>query len=291
MKPAVLLIVLQMTVIFFNFSEGKEMTIRHCKDSDQPLQLVDPFPAGEHSSDKFISMVWSFRAAQSTSKNSTKLMTAIPGLVKVDRPRWSKYQHWGLQLSRPTLKDVGTYSATMASTAYTKGQYVDVHFSIVAPPTLKTDKLVVGSEVNPVTDKVVNLTCGQLDHLGTPPVELVWKTPNGSLLNNTFKDGKIMLELGDKYAEGKYTCELKDPATATKCIPESERDRWLPAEYTIYSKVGAPTPKSPNDNGHSMFKFYAGIGCVGLLILAAATGLVTTYRLKRGDFGIGNALA
>ncbi|GFR99208.1 hypothetical protein ElyMa_001038400 [Elysia marginata] len=97
------------------------------------------------------------------------------------------------------------------------------------PPTLQTPRLELTREFDKRSGKMA-LTCGTLSDLGTPPVQLVWRLPNSSILDSShLQDGTLILKSNEDAPKLKCVLDLSS-SPATSCIPESKRHLWV-AEY------------------------------------------------------------
>ncbi|GFR87928.1 hypothetical protein ElyMa_000757700, partial [Elysia marginata] len=266
-------------VCFFLYMDvvvlGQETRI-HCLGSKKPLQLADPFPASEDN-DALISMEWYFYPLNKTggvqTDNKVKLLQALPGSKIIKEPRWEKYQNWGLALQDPEFGDTGVYTAAIVTTKSTKTTPFSTHIVVAEAPVLKSMSLAVSRTMNKQTGEVT-LSCGTLGSQGTPPVELIWRAPNGSAIVGTYKKGNISLVLGKEEGDGTFSCEVEEPSPAMTCVPPDKLPLWE-GKYKFDRHLGS--------SESNIIMLVVIVCCVIVVIIVIIVIVVLVKQKRKGE--------
>ncbi|XP_005112785.1 uncharacterized protein LOC101849022 [Aplysia californica] len=204
----------------------------HCVNSQEPILINDPFPPSLAESPDFVAFSW-FMDKDEDKKIS--LLDYIGGSWDSFETRVEKYKFWGLQVKNVQMTDSATYRAVLAAS---EEKTKRVNIVVAQAPRLSSSTLEVTRRPNPDKRTFV-LSCGQVESLGEPPADIVWKASNGTRLPTSFQDGYLMLTLDVNEDYGEYTCQLDWESPAAKCIPEEEKDMWT-GSISLSSSSSSP---------------------------------------------------
>ncbi|KAH9504309.1 hypothetical protein Btru_064600, partial [Bulinus truncatus] len=201
----------------------------YCIGKDEPIILTNPFPDILHGAglDHLVGMEW----YRNVSGNQVKLTSALEPFQS-PVPKIVSYEKWGLQINSVSPKDSGVYLAIMSSTTYTTRQTA-VNIFVASYPVLKSESLSVKETTNGGGSKTYS--CGQIAFLGQPPINIIMKGSDGTVLPSTYRDGYQLVTLPYSKDGQQVTCEVDKNSTAYHCIPEADLSRW-----------GLPTIKEPH---------------------------------------------
>ncbi|KAK7111147.1 uncharacterized protein [Littorina saxatilis] len=134
-----------------------------------------------------------------------------------------------LELSCATILESGNYTVLVkiVDVTNTVSEYRRSATVVINDmPKTQSGQMEVHQDRKAVRDVTTNLwrvqlTCGQFSDRGHPPVDVIWKTPDGEqLASSSFENSNFHLLLPNPTKGGNYSCSLPSFSPAAKCLPQ-----------------------------------------------------------------------
>ncbi|KAK0042415.1 hypothetical protein Bpfe_028149, partial [Biomphalaria pfeifferi] len=240
----------------------------YCSGKNEPIQLPNPFPELSGSYEKmiddqnFIEYSWSL---QKPGQKADKFFSVIRTVHKSKIPNIVSYDTWGIQINDVGPDDSAMYTALWLSTIREKSKNVTI--TVANKPILKSPKLFIKEEM--ATDRSKAYKCGEIEFLGKPPISIVLKASNGTILPSTFIDGFQILTVPAQQNYDNVLCEIDRNSEGFHCVPQADLEKWEGTDLKTGSLI--------REGGIDWI--YIVIGCVGFLFLTVA--IVVTVVLCR----------
>ncbi|XP_070179014.1 uncharacterized protein [Littorina saxatilis] len=133
----------------------------------------------------------------------------------------------GLSLHGARPQDSGDYSVRVElkqADSHLVSVWRTVTLSVTDRPPATQDGALHVTLSDAVRDDVtknwtLSLHCGQFVDLGSPPVDVVWKTPSGEVRKSSDQDnGTFVLSVSSPDQGGNYSCHLPASSPAARCL-------------------------------------------------------------------------
>ncbi|CAG5125962.1 unnamed protein product, partial [Candidula unifasciata] len=195
-----------------------------CLTTNEPIQIKDPFSRSYFDDEKLISMEWYQYKDNGTQETMLLEFLRNKPAEQKARPKFTVFEFWGLQINNVEVTDSAEYSAKFIHLSQDDVRRVNV--VVARPPALASERLSLTRKVNQ-NDKSVTLSCGQLSDLGSPPINILLKAENGTVLPTVYSNGAVEIVVSSNEADtSKFTCEIDLSAPAAICISSKDLPRW-----------------------------------------------------------------
>ena len=266
---------LRLVIFFFpgtRCEEAKSTYRLHCCGYGVPLQLSDPFDPGGKEGESFIRLTWLFsQQAQDGTTLESELVVIDRDRVISRSGRYAVFHTLGLQVLNVTEHDSGLYSAVLLTDRQKRTRTVDV--LVAVPPVLNTSHLQISREK---TISGMTLTCGRMDDLGIPPVQLQWRALNGTTFRSQITQNELSINISSQEDATGFICELdKSSSPATECIFRRSRWRARWADSMAYTRV-----RLRHVGTHNSHTVYATLAVVTVVSAIGGFFYIKMFRKK-----------